>query len=235
MEPKTLRRRDGFTLAEMVVSAFVASLVFVVIWAIYILGWTWWYEVSPRIEAQRIARVAIEKIVDGVPDSTTGYDMIGSTRHNKRNGIASTYYFAPNLPSTYTNSEGTIVSNSIEYGLYQDYAVHPPAVANNIRSFYLSTDVATGLKAVYYKDGNGASHMLKETLGITNLEFSYYVDRDVTPNVTCKDIIVVSVVVDKSVSAVGHTPYDIKVHYGYDDAVKLRCGNTVYLRNAPQT
>lgn len=216
-------------------SSLVVLLVLMVVWSVYILGWTWWYEVSPRIEAQRIARAAIERIVEGVPDPTTGYDMVGSVQYNKRNGIAYTYYFAPSLPNTYVNSEGSTVSNSIEYGLYKDYAAHPPSAVNNVRSFYLGTDSATGLKAVYYRDGNGASHMLKDTLGITNLEFSYYVDKDVTPNVTYQDIIVVSVAVNKSVSAIGHTPYVINLHYGYDDSGILRCGNTVYLRNAPQT
>jgi len=235
MEVKNLFRKDGFTLVEMLVSAFVMTLILAVIWAIYILGWTWWYEVSPRIEAQRIARLAMENIVEGNMDPTAGYDVIGSTRYYKRNGISSTYHFPPNLPNTYTNSEGTVVSNSIEYGLYQDYSAHPPTVANNIRSFYLGTDAGTGLNAVYYRDSGGVSHILKGTIGITNLEFSYYVDTDVSPNVTYKDIIVVSVIVDKAVSAVGHTPYNVNVHYGYDDASKLRCGNTIYLRNAPQT
>jgi hypothetical protein len=238
MAIKNLFGKDGFSLTEALVSIFVTALIFVVVWAIYILGWTWWYEVSPRIDAQRIARIAMEKIVEGAPDSTTGYDMIGTTRYDKRNGISATYYFKPDLPDTYVNSEGTTVSNSIEYGLYEDYATHPPAVgssANNVRSFYLGTDAATGLKAVYYRDGNGTSHILKDTLGITNLEFSYYVDNDVSPSVTCEDMIVVSVEVDKDVSAVGHTPYNINVHYGYDDSSTLRTGNTVYLRNAPQS
>ena len=235
MEAKILLRKDGFTLVEILVSAFVMSLTLAVIWALYILGWTWWYEVSPRIEAQRIARLAIERIVEGTPDSTTGYDMIGSVRHDKRNGIAATYYYPPVLPNTYVNSQGTTVSHEIDYGLYEDYKTYNPAVARNVRSFYLGTDAYTGLKAVYYKDSDNLSHMLKDTLGITNLEFSYYVDKDVNPNITYKDIIVVSVAVEKDVSAIGHTPYHMNVHYGYDDASELKCGNTVYLRNASQT
>jgi len=216
---KTLFRKSGFTLVELLVSVFIMVLILAVVWSIYILGWTWWYEVSPRIDAQRIARLAMERIVEGVPDATTGFDMIGSNRYNKRNGISGTYYFAPNLPSAYVNTEGTTVSNAIEYGLYQDYSTHPPAVARNVRSFYLGTDAETGLKAVYYKDSSDVSHILKGTLGITNLEFSYYVDKDVSPNVTYRDIIVVSVVADKAVSVAGHTPYNVDVHYGYDDAV----------------
>jgi prepilin-type N-terminal cleavage/methylation domain-containing protein len=236
MAHKNLFKKSGFTLAEMLVSASIMVLVVTAAWAVYVLGWTWWYEVSPRIDAQRIARLAMEKIVEGVSDPTAGYDMIGGIRYDKRNGIAATYYFPPALPDSYTNSEGTTVSNKINYGLYQDYNTHPPeSSANNIRSFYLGTDAGTGLKAVYYKDSNSAVHMLKDTLGITNLEFSYYVDKDVTPNVTYNDIIVVRVVVEKDVSAVGHTPYHINIHYGYDDTVRLNCGSTVYLRNAPQT
>lgn len=235
MEHRDLIKNRGFTLVEILVSAFVTILILTVVWAVYVLGWTWWYEVSPRIDAQRIARLAMEHIVEGTSDSTAGYDMIGSTRYDKRNGIAAAYYFPPALPDTYINSSGTTVSNRINYGLYQDYQTHPPAAVNNARSFYMATDAATGLKAVYYVDNNGTVHMLRDTLGITNLEFSYYVDKDVTPNVTRNDIIVVNVVVEKDVSAVGHTPYHINVHYGYDDAAKLNCGNTVYLRNAPQT
>jgi len=234
MAAKDLFKKNGFTLVEILVSVFIMVLVFLAIWSIYILGWTWWYEISPRVEAQRTARMAIERIVEGAVDQTAGYDMIGGVRYYKRNGIAATYYFPPVLPSTYVNSEGTTVSNEIDYGLYEDYGTYDPAAARNVRSFYLGTDADTGLKAVYYKDNNDAVHMFKDTLGITNLEFSYYVDKDVEPNVTYNDMIVVSVTVEKDVSAVGHTPYHVNVHYGYDDALNLRCGNTVYLRNAPQ-
>lgn len=229
MAHRILFKKNGFTLVEVLISAFVMALVLSAAWAIYILGWTWWYEVSPRIEAQRIARLAMEKIVEGVPDPTTGFDMVGGSRYNKRNGIAGTYYFHPTLPNTYVNSEGTTVSHEIDYGLSVDYTTYPPASACNIRSFYLGTDPATGLKAVYYKDSSGTSHILRETLGITNLEFSY-----MDPSDPLKDVIVVSVTVEKDVAGVGPTPYHIRVHYGYDDTATLSCGNTVYLRNVQQ-
>lgn len=228
MAIRILFKKSGFTLAEIIVGSMIATLTLIVIWAVYILGWTWWYQVSPRIDAQRIARLAIEKIVEGTPDPTAGYDMVGNIRYDKRNGIAGTYYYHPTLPNTYVNSKGTTVSNEIDYGLYEDYKTYNPAVPRNVRAFYLDTDAGTGLKAAYYRDSNNTPHMLKNTLGITNLEFSYYVDES---GVTYNNIIVVSVSVEKDVLTTGGTPYHINVHYGYDDAQTLRCGNTVYLRN----
>lgn len=222
--------KKGFTLIEILVVSVIMSLVFLAGWAIYILGMTWYHEVAPRIDAQRIARLAMARIVDGIPDQTTGFEVIGSTRYNKRNGIAETFYYAPSLPNTYVNPAGKTVSHEIDYGLFVDYGTYQPAAARNIRSFYLATDAASGLKAVYYKDSSGAAHMLRETLGIDNLEFSYYTDSAGQHT----DVIEVAVMVDKDIFQIGQAPYHVKVDYGYDDANHIRCGDTVYLRNVQQ-
>lgn len=209
-----LENKASFTLVEVLVTAFVAVLVFLAVWSIYIMGWTWWYEVSPRIEAQRIARLAVAKIIDGVPDPTAGYDLIGSARYDRRNGIAASYYYLPDLPNAQADSDGKLFSREIDFGLFEDYKTYSPTAKRNIRSFYLGTDPNTGLNVVYYKDGNAALHKIDATLGISDLKFYYnqWIDGF---GATHTDIITTATV-EKDTVRTGLEPYHIKVEYsGY--------------------
>lgn len=214
-----IKDKKAFTLAEFLVSIFVGTLIFVAAWSMYAMGWTWWYEVSPRIESQRIARLAIMKIIEGTQDSTTGFDIIGNSRYNRRNGISSAYY-SYNLPDLQYDSDGVPYSNRIDFGLFEDYGTYEPSSPRNVRSFYLDNDGDAGLKAVYYRDGQGAAHKISSTSGITDLKFNKYVIDKAA--LTLDDyIIVVTATVEKDVSASGMQPYHIKVEYS----------DSIYLKN----
>lgn len=184
--------KNGFTLAEVAVTAFIAVLIFLAAWSFYIIGSTWWYEVSPRIEAQRAARLALQFIIEGRPDSTAGFDVIASLgRINRSNGIGYAV-FEPDIPSL----------GRINFGLYQDRNPAAPNAVNNVRSFYLARDDETTLMALYYSDSTGSSHLLKGTLGLTALTFAKEIDP-----VTGRILITVTTVSDRPVAAVGHEPY----------------------------
>ena len=217
-----LKEKKAHTLVEMLVAVFVGTIIFLAVWAVYVVGWTWWNEVAPRIEAQRVARLAVGRVIDGVRDSTSGYDVIGPKAYRRRNGIAAAYYFAPNMPNPQYDDAGHPYSNEIQFGLFEDYVSasdpYQPATANNVRSFYIGTD-ADGIKAVYYKDGNGVSHRIEATSGIEDLRFYQYYDTDI--GAYDPKVIVVEAVAKKSVKIGAAQPYEINVNY---------C-DYVYLRN----
>ncbi len=211
--------KKSFTLIEVLVTIFTATLIFSAAWAIYAMGMTWWHEVSPRIEAQRIARLAVTKIIDGTTDSTAGQDIIGGSSFKRRNGISSTYYFAPTLPNPKYYPDGTTYSNEIDYGLFEDYSTatpspYQPSAARNVRAFYIGTDTDSSLKVVYYKDGQSVVHKISSTLGITDLKFHRYIETKIDGStVEHPKIIVVTATVEKEVSTGKSEPYQIKVEY----------------------
>ena len=83
-----IRASSGFTLVEALISLFIVTFMFAAAVSVYAMGWRWWAEISPRIEAQRIARVALSSVIDGRIDATAGTYTIGSTVYGRRNGIA---------------------------------------------------------------------------------------------------------------------------------------------------
>lgn len=232
--------RRAFSLTEVLVSAVIMLLAVLAIWAFYTLGLTWWHETTPRVDAQRTARIALDMITDGVIDPTTGADIAQGVSYSRRNGIAHAYFYPPDLAEPYVNEKGQTVYRKINYGLYADYANHPPQIGDpvrNIRSFYLGQQTGYGgLKAVYYNDGVN-SHIVNGTIGITNLEFSRYIDKDnlygYGADTEINNIIVVRVTVDKDMQGTRPEPYTINVDYGYDDSSNLTCADTVYLRSVP--
>lgn len=171
----------------------MAVYVFMGIWSLYLMGWRWWHEVAPRIEAQRIARITLSTITSGTVDSTAGTYQVGSATYTRRNGI----YGATSVPSIPSLSE-------IDFGLEPD--------GSNVRSFYLGTDEASGLKALYYKDSNSVRHKIKATSGLTDLKFEKLGGID--------NIIKVTATVEKTVLGTRNVPYEIKVVY--DEVVYLR-------------
>lgn len=209
-----LNNRKSFTLIEIVVTSLVAMLIFMAAWAIYIMGWTWWYQISPRIEAQRIARLAVAKTIDGLQDQTAGFDLVGSSRYERRNGLSASFYYPPDLVNTQVDSEGKTFARQIRFGTYADYGTFSPAAKNNVRSFYLDTDPDTGANIVFYMDGSGIVHKIRETLGISDLRF--YINEWIDGHgVTHKDVLV-KATVEKDVIRTGSQPYHVKVEYsGY--------------------
>lgn len=199
-------KRRGFTLVEVMVSSFVAVYVFLCAWSMYMMGWTWWHEILPQTECQRIARVAASVIIKGSPDSTIGTDTINFVTYKKRNGVKES-------SRTYADSQDAsfITPTITSDGHRINFKLEPDPTSSNVRSFYLGQD-ADGVKAVYYQVGNATPQIIKSTKGITDLVF-----EEVG---LYNNIIKVTATAQKTVAA-GGAPYQISVEYS----------DHIYLRN----
>ena len=80
--------KKAFTLVETFISTFIVLYVFLAAWMLYSTAWAWWHEISPKIEAQKTAKLALSLIITGSVDDTAGVDIINSVNYKRRNGIA---------------------------------------------------------------------------------------------------------------------------------------------------
>lgn len=194
----TIRRlsiidKRGFTLVEALTTSLIALYIVGGAWATYMMCWSWWHEIGPEVEVQRIARVAISSIIEGKTDPTSGTFTIGTSTYARKNGIAQAVA-APTLNS----------SQSISYRLEPD--------SSNVRSFYLDVDPDTNLNVVYYRDSSAAIHKLNSTIGITDLRFEYYPGSN--------NMIMVTATVERDVTGTGTAPHH--VHAAYTEIAYLR-------------
>jgi len=191
------RPAAGFTLPEVLVATFIAFYVIAAAWAVYMMTSAWWKEINPEVEAARVARSAVSSIIYGSVDATAGADTIGMNTHYRRNGIAWARFDAGHTPP-----DTPVIStdkNTIDFRLEAD--------SSNARQFRIAADPATGLKAVYYQ-----SQMIRPTLGLTGLQFSYYTSG----GTTTYNVIKVVATVEKDILGTRNTPKHIKVEYaGY--------------------
>ncbi|MFA6079194.1 MAG: prepilin-type N-terminal cleavage/methylation domain-containing protein [Candidatus Omnitrophota bacterium] len=161
MFPTIKKNRSGFSLIELITASFISLFVFLGAWSIYTMSWSWWHEISPRIQAQQIARIAIMSITEGNVDATAGTDVIGTSTYQRRNGLA-TACFDPVVSSNIS------VNDRIDFGLEPD--------GGNVRAFFLAVDGASDERAVFYQDNNGNTRILNATRGISDLRFDKTVD-----------------------------------------------------------
>lgn len=179
---------------EAITATFITMYIFLAAWAIYVMGAAWWHEISPRIETQRIARIALSTIKEGIMDSTAGTYVVGAATFSRRNGIVQATA-VPEIPSL-----GRI-----------NYALEPDS--SNARSFYLGNDDAgSGLKVLYYQDNAGTAHKIESTLGLTGLKFENYPDS--------VNLIKVTATAQKNVVGARQGSHTIKSEYS--DTVYLK-------------
>jgi len=209
--------REGFTLAEVLIAAIIGTMVIASAWSVYAMVWQWWTEMSPRLDVERSARLALLNVIEGVTSvsglsgNTAGSYTIGSTTYIRRNGLAWASKDPGDSQHPQIYDQAGKPASRIVYHLVPD--------ANNVkREFYYGT--YNGRGAVYYKHTNGTSYRLDGTLGITNMKFERFVDRD---DVEHSNIIKVTVTAAKEVYGTrAHQPYTVTVVYT----------DTVFLRNA---
>lgn len=195
--------RRAMTLPEILIASAVALYVIAGFWSVHVMVYKWWHEIEPRISAQRIARTALLRIVEGIPDTTTGTITIGNKSYSRRNGMAWAFTTLPVISAD---------KQSITYRLEPD--------ASNIRRFSLGTDPSTGLSVVYYRDSSSTDRMIRSTIGITGLKFENVNDASGVP---MPKVIRVTATVEKDVAGTrSQGLYHIKVEYS----------DVVYLRNA---
>ncbi|MFH1190552.1 MAG: hypothetical protein V1682_07710 [Candidatus Omnitrophota bacterium] len=151
--------RKAFTLVETLVAGFIATFVLLSVWSVYLIGWTWWHEMRPVVEVQRIARTALSSIIDGTIDSTASQETINSVNYGFRNGVAWAAVTNEDIiaDEDFTTPVISADGHSIDFKLEKD------AAAVNGRSFYAGTDAAAGEAAVYYKDSSSVAHKIKGT------------------------------------------------------------------------
>ncbi|MDD5422645.1 MAG: hypothetical protein WC592_01805 [Candidatus Omnitrophota bacterium] len=183
----------AFTLTELLTASFIAMFIFLAAWSIYVMSWSWFYEMSPRIEAQRIARIALSAIREGSMDDTVGTFSVGAVTFKRRNGIANAIA-EPDIPSL----------QRINYALEPD--------GSNERSFYLGIDAASGLNALYYMDNDGTVHEIMATIGLSDLKFEKYLG--------CGNLIKVTATVEKDIA--GTRPGGQHIKAEYSDIVSLK-------------
>jgi len=194
-------KRSGFSLIEAVTATAISLFVLLGTISVYRMGSAWWHETAPRIEAERIARVALASIRDGYVDPTAGTDSIGSSTYKRRNGIA----WAVDIPDITLN---LTANDRINFRLDPD--------AGNVRSFYMGIEGESGERAVYYKDNSNIVYRLNATVGITGLRFEIVTDAGIG-----KSYIRITTTVERDIMGTRSTPYHIKVNYS----------DIVYLRN----
>jgi hypothetical protein len=197
-----LRSRAAFTIAEALTATFVALYVFLGALAVYMMVWSWWHEMAPRIEAERIARTALSSVIDGVADPTAGTFAVGSVTYSRRNGIA------------WAKEIDDIAAGESVQSL--DFALEPDD--GRVRTFYLGQDAATGQNAVYYRNSDGVASKIRPTLGITDLRFEKFQAGDGSYP---RGVIKVTATVTKNITGTRQATYPITVTYS----------DVAYLRN----
>ena len=129
------------------------------------MGWSWWNEVAPTTECQRIARVALMSVMEGVVDTSAGTDTMNYVTYNRRLGIDwsnRTYADTQNL--TFTTP---VIS---EAGRRIDFKLEPDSSSSNIRRYYLGQD-ENGVNVVYYQYGNSTAKIIAGTKGLSDIVF----------------------------------------------------------------
>jgi hypothetical protein len=190
-------RRSAFVLPEVLIVSVIAIFVIAGSWSVYHMAWRWWHETAPVMEAERIARIALSSVLDGVVDPTAGTDGA----YTRRNGVAWAVY-EPDITASIGTNDRMNFGLEAEKLSYGDY----PA-PHNVRSFYMALDGSRGLRAVYYRDNSGTARQIRPTLGITDVRFEKFKD----PN--NRIIIRMTATVEKDVVGTRDAPYHIKVSY----------------------
>lgn len=195
------KRNKGLTLLEILISTTVSLFIVLSTWSVYVMGSAWWTQFMPRIEAQRIARIAVKTIIYGSRDNAAGTDSISGVQYSRRNGIA----WATALPT-----HGVISPNivRISYNIKN---------INNQSFFTLKTENPMKL---YH---NNVQSPVSGTTGLTGLSFE--LPGEVTPpntaTVTPPQCVTVTATVERDVHVGGQPPYHVKVELA----------QTVFLRN----
>jgi hypothetical protein len=168
-------RKRAFTLVETLTSALIAMFILLSIWSIYFIGWKWWHEMAPIVEAQRAARIALSSVVDGTVDPTAGQETIIGKDYGFRNGIAWTALTNQDCISSPSFTTPVISAD----GHQIDFKLEKDTAAVNGRSFYAGSDAATGATAVYYRDNSGSTYKIKGTeIGAGTGSISLTFERD---------------------------------------------------------
>ncbi len=199
-------KKTGFTLVEVMFSVFIAMYIFLSAWAIFVMGYKWWYEISPQTECQRIARLTIQVISEGFSDPTAGTDIINSVTYKRRAGAEWTSRTSADAQNA-TFVTPTISSD--QHRLY--FKLEPDPTASNTRSFYLG-QYNTSLNALYYQYGSNTPTVIKGTEGLTSLTFETVTGYS--------NLIKVTATAQKTVMGSRTTPYQISVVY--TDFIYLR-------------
>jgi len=215
--------RRGFTLAEVLIASIIGTLVIVAAWSVYVMVWQWWAESSPRLDVERSARIALLRVVEGVPGSATGdtgKDTVNSIDYKRRNGIA---WSTDNPEFESVTIDGQSKVRKIKFRLKLDD--EKAQLQGNIRSYYLAKN--GDQRVIYYRYYNydTSSYATEEIANspgvIYDVEFASFTD-DGSPPASYPNIVTVKLSAAKEVYGTRvNQPFTVRVDYT----------DTVYLRN----
>lgn len=143
-----IRCKKGFTFPEVMIASTISLFVVLAAWSIYVMSWAWWAETLPRIEAQRIVRIALMRITEGMADPACDMDWISGKEYPRRNGIA----WAIFTPATTSDDAQVKITYPLE------------GIAN--QSFFMNK--AEDPRRIYH---NSTVYPMVGTTGITDLVF----------------------------------------------------------------
>lgn len=147
------RPNSGFTIIEVLIASFLSVVVVASTWSLFISYQQIWRETSVRVEANRIASMALHRIVYGMPSSSCGIRGAGDavltssttngwilTYSDRSNNPAGTFrYRAANRSLTYTPPIGTeqVVAQPISSSL--------ASIQSNALSVSIEVNLTQGL------------------------------------------------------------------------------------------
>lgn len=193
-----MKNRRAFTLLEAMIATAISLYVVIAVWDTHVMAWRWWAETIPQLELEKAARMTLISVIDGSVDSTAG-TYTADVQYSRRNGIA----WATDDPTI------SVDAKTISYRLVPD--------SSNVRQFYY--DTIGGVGYMFYKDNAGNVTRINSTKGITNIQFSRFVDGE---SVTHNNIIQVVVTAERDIPGTGGSLFHARVEYS----------DTVLLRNA---
>lgn len=197
-----MENKKAFTLVETLISTFIALYVFLAAWMLYSTTWAWWHEISPKIEAQKTAKLALSSIITGSVDDTAGVDTINSVNYKRRNGIAwaSSIFDPTSMPDDDGDGEPDRwlwTNNRIDFRLEGDVSsdLRYFKVENN-KIIYHYSITRTGVLQEASKDIVHTS----DSLDTIALEFEFILQYN---------MVKVTVTITKHITAQPATPYII--------------------------
>jgi hypothetical protein len=153
--------KKGFTIVEVMVSSSIALYIFLCAWAMYVMGSTWWYEIASQSECQRIVRIAVSVVSEGMTSATYGTDIIGvspAVSYSRRNGLKGATRVTADPPEP-----GFMIPTIVGDGHQIDFKLELDPAGTNCRKFFIGQD-ANGVNALYYQYGITPRHAELRTL-----------------------------------------------------------------------
>jgi len=170
------------------------------------MGKSWWGEIAPTTECQRIARVAMMAVTEGMTDQSAGTDTMDYVTYKRRRGMGW-------ANRTYADTQNISFSTPVisSAGRRIDFKLETDPTASNVRRYYLAQD-ANGVRGVYYQYGDSSPQLVNGTAGISDIVFEMMSGYS--------NLIKITVTAQKQAQTMRNVAYPVTTIY--DDYIFLR-------------